>query len=207
MASPYANEPEQRWSEITERLIDEHPLSNEDIVSAVLEAWEGIMKTSIAEKLQIGVDIFPKPQILGNYLHELIPVILERRYPDLWARDVQKKDKDLVCVQNPFYSCEIKTSSNANNIFGNASYGQEDSSNSTSKSKDGYYIAVNFENFNPDNPNFKPRIRKIRFGWLDHTDWHSQGASSGQQARIRPNVRDNKLKLLYNADRGGRLFT
>ena len=203
MASPYANEPEQRWSEITERLINEHPLSNEDIVSAVLEAWEGIMKTSIAGELQIGVDIFPTPQILGNYLHELIPVILERRYPGLWARDVQKKDKDLVCVQNPFYSCEIKTSSNANNIFGNASYGQEDSSNSTSKSRDGYYIAVNFEKFNPDNPNFKPRIRKIRFGWLDHT----QGASSGQQASIRPNVRDNKLKLLYNADRGGRLFT
>ena len=69
------------------------------------------------------------------------------------------------------------------------------------------YIAVNFEKFNPDNPNFKPRIRKIRFGWLDHTDWHSQGVSSGQQASIRPNVRDNKLKLLYNADRGGRLFT
>ena len=145
MASPYANEPEQRWSEITERLINEHPLSNEDIVSAVLEAWEGIMKTSIAGELQIGVDIFPTPQILGNYLHELIPVILERRYPDLWARDVQKNDKDLVCVQNSFYSCEIKTSSNSNNIFGNASYGQEDSSNSTSKSKDGYYIAVNFE--------------------------------------------------------------
>ena len=112
MASPYANEPEQRWSEITERLINEHPLSNEDIVSAVLEAWEGIMKTSIAGELQIGVDIFPTPQILGNYLHELIPVILERRYPDLWARDVQKNDKDLVCVQNSFYSCEIKTSSN-----------------------------------------------------------------------------------------------
>lgn len=207
MASPYANEPEQRWSEITERLINEHPLSNEDIVSAVLEAWEGIMKTSIAGELQIGVDIFPTPQILGNYLHELIPVILERRYPDLWARDVQKNDKDLVCVQNSFYSCEIKTSSNSNNIFGNASYGQEDSSNSTSKSKDGYYIAVNFEKFNPDNPNFKPRIRKIRFGWLDHTDWHSQSASSGQQASIRPNVRDNKLKLLYNVDCGGRLFT
>ena len=207
MASPYANEPEQRWSEITERLINEQPLSNDDIVSAVLEAWEGIMKTSIAGELQIGVDIFPTPQILGNYLHELIPVILERRYPDLWARDVQKNDKDLVCVQNSFYSCEIKTSSNSNNIFGNASYGQEDSSNSTSKSKDGYYIAVNFEKFNPDNPNFKPRIRKIRFGWLDHTDWHSQSASSGQQASIRPNVRDNKLKLLYNVDCGGRLFT
>lgn len=206
MASPYTNQPEYRWSEITESLIAEHPLSKEDIVSAVLEAWDGIMRTRIAGELQIGVDIFPTPQILGSYLHELIPVVLERRYPGLWTRDIQKKDKDLVCVQNPYYSCEIKTSSNPNNIYGNASYGQEDSSSSSSKSRDGYYIAVNFEKFDPNDPTFKPRIRKIRFGWLDHTDWHSQGASSGQQASIRPNVRDNKLKLIYNADRGGRLY-
>ena len=117
MASPYTNQPEYRWSEITESLIAEHPLSKEDIVSAVLEAWDGIMRTRIAGELQIGVDIFPTPQILGNYLHELIPVVLERRYPGLWTRDIQKKDKDLVCVQNPYYSCEIKTSSNSINIY------------------------------------------------------------------------------------------
>lgn len=206
MASPYENQPEKRWSEITVQLIEDHPLSFEDIVSAVLEAWDGIMNTSIAGKLQIGVDIFPTPQILGNFLHELIPVILERRYPGSWARDILKNDKDLVCVSNSYYSCEIKTSSNANNIYGNASYGQEDSSKTSSKSRDGYYIAVNFEKFDPKNPSFKPQIRKIRFGWLDHTDWHSQGASSGQQASIRPNIRDNKLKLIYNAANGGRLY-
>ena len=155
------------------------------------------MKTSIASQLKIGVDIFPAPQILGNYLHELIPIILEKKYPGLWAKDTQKKDKDLVYIENSYFSCEIKTSSSKNNIYGNASYGQEDSANSTSKSKDGYYIAINFEKFDSNNPNFKPRIRKIRFGWLDHTDWHSQGASSGQQASIRPKVRDNKLKLIY----------
>lgn len=96
MASPYANQPEHCWNEITEHLIAEHPLSEEDIVSAVLEAWDGIMQTRIAGELQIGIDIFPTPQILGNYLHELIPVILERRYPGLWSRDIMKKDKDLV---------------------------------------------------------------------------------------------------------------
>ena len=197
MASPYANQPENQWSEITEELITKHPLTEEDIISTVLEAWEGIMKTSIASQLKIGVDIFPAPQILGNYLHELIPIILEKKYPGLWAKDTQKKDKDLVYIENSYFSCEIKTSSSKNNIYGNASYGQEDSANSTSKSKDGYYIAINFEKFDSNNPNFKPRIRKILFGWLDHTDWHSQGASSGQQASIRPKVRDNKLKLIY----------
>lgn len=206
MASPYDNQPESLWADITAQLIAEHPLSNEDIVSAALEAWDGIMRTRIADELQIGVDIFPTPQILGNYLHELIPVVLARKYPGMWSRDLQKKDKDLVCEQSPYFSAEIKTSSHRNNIYGNASYGKEDSSNSSSKSKDGYYIAINFEKFDPANPDFKPQIRKIRFGWLDHSDWHSQGASSGQQSSIRPNVRDKKLKLIYDIDQGGRLF-
>lgn len=200
MISPYKDQPEDKWYEITEELITKHPLTENDIIDAVLEAWEGIMKTSIAGELKIGVDIFPTPQILGNYLHELIPIILEKKYPGLWTRDSNKKDKDLVYVKNPYFSCEIKTSSNKNNIYGNASYGQEDSASSTSKSKDGYYIAINFEKFDSSNPTFKPCIRKIRFGWLDHTDWHSQGASSGQQSSIRPNVRDNKLKLIYCVD-------
>ena len=67
MESPYANQPEYLWSEITERLITEHPLSEENIISAVLEAWDGIMNTRIAGELQIGIDIFPSPQIIGNY--------------------------------------------------------------------------------------------------------------------------------------------
>ena len=172
----------------------------------VLESWDGILKTKIAGELQIGVDIFPSPQILGNYLHELIPVFLEKKYPGKWTRDLEKKDKDLVCVTDAKFSSEIKTSSNPNNIYGNASYGQEDSSNASSKTKDGYYIAVNFEKFNPKDKKFVPRIKKIRFGWLDHSDWHSQSASSGQAATISPAVRDNKLMLIYDADKGGKQY-
>lgn len=177
--SPYEKLSENEWANKTKELVNEHPLTNDDIVEVVLEAWEGILKTKIAGELQIGVDIFPSPQILGNYLHELIPVFLAKRFPGEWTRDLEKKDKDLVYTKNPYYSAEIKTSSNPNNIYGNASYGQEDSANSSSKTKDGYYLAVNFEKFNPSNKNFVPRIKKIRFGWLDHTDWHSQSASSG----------------------------
>ena len=117
---------------------------------------------------------------------------------------LKKKDKDLVCVTNSYYSVEIKTSSNANNIYGNASYGQEDSANASSKTKDGYYLAINFEKFIPSEKNFIPRIKKIRFGWLDHSDWHSQNASSGQAATISPIVRDNKLLLLYDVNKGGK---
>jgi len=202
--SPYENLPEIQWKETTKRLINDHPLSQDVLISTVLEAWDRILRTKIANELQIGIDIFPTPQILGNYLHELIPVLLEKKYPGQWTRDIEKKDKDLVCVTNPYYSVEIKTSSNANNIYGNASYGQEDSANASSKTKDGYYLAINFEKFVPSEKNFIPRIKKIRFGWLDHSDWHSQNAPSGQAATISPIVRDNKLLLLYDVNKGGK---
>ena len=76
--SPYEGKPIEEWSSITRKLVDEHPLSPQQIVDVVLESWEGIMKTKIAQELQIGVDVFPSPQIMGNYLHELIPVILAK---------------------------------------------------------------------------------------------------------------------------------
>lgn len=206
MTSPYAGHPVAQWAQITRELVEDYPLQPNEIVDAVLTAWDGILRTRIADELQIGVDIFPGPQIMGNYLHELIPIVLERKFPGVWSRDFRKDDKDLVYLPDNFYSTEIKTSSNPNNIYGNASYGQEDSSNASSKSKDGYYIGVNFEKFDQAPLGHPPRIRKIRIGWLDHTDWHSQSASSGQAATISTDVRDNKLMLIYDIRRGGRLF-
>lgn len=206
MSSPYKGCPESQWAEITKKLVAEYPLDINDIVDAVLEAWEGILNSNIAGELRIGVDILPSPQIMGNYLHELIPIMLERKFPGEWSRDKEKDDKDLVYLPDHYFSTEIKTSSNANNIYGNASYGQEDSSNASSKSKDGYYIGVNFEKFDQAPTGQMPRIRKIRIGWLDHSDWHSQSASSGQAATISTTVRDNKLLLIYDISKGGKLF-
>ena len=206
MSSPFDGRPQSEWAEITRQLVADYPLGVNDIVDAVLAAWEGILRSRIAGELQIGIDIMPSPQIMGNYLHELIPIMLERKFPGEWSRDIEKDDKDLVYLPDRYYSTEIKTSSNANNIYGNASYGQEDSSNASSKSKDGYYIGVNFEKFDQAPAGQMPRIRKIRIGWLDHSDWHSQSASSGQAATISTTVRDNKLLLIYDINRGGRLF-
>ena len=83
MESPYEGYSVSDWDKITEDLIAEHPLSEEEIVDAVLDAWERIKITKIGGELQIGVDIFPSPQIMGNYLHELIPVIIAHKYPGI----------------------------------------------------------------------------------------------------------------------------
>lgn len=195
--SPYENLNDSQWAEKTNELVNNHPLTPDLIVNVVLEAWDGIMKTKIADELLIGRDIFPSPQILGNYLHELIPVILQKRYPDLWRKEYEKSDKDLVYIPNPDFSVEIKTSSNANNIYGNRSYGQENSANNSGKSKDGYYITINFEKLDSKNPDFRPEIQKIRFGWIDHSDWQPQKSPTGQQALLSSSARDYKLLMIY----------
>lgn len=195
--SPYENLKVEEWEKQTIKLIEEHPLKPDLIIDVVLEAWNGILKTKIADELLIGRDIFPSPQILGNYLHELIPVILQKRYPDLWRKEYEKSDKDLVYIPNPDFSVEIKTSSDKNNIYGNRSYGQENSKNNSGKSKDGYYITINFEKLDAHNPSFKPEIQKIRFGWVDHSDWQAQKSPTGQQASLSKAARDYKLLMIY----------
>jgi hypothetical protein len=43
----------------------------------------------------------------------------------------------------------------------------------------------------------QPKIKIIRFGWLDHSDWIAQRAATGQQARLRPEAYQYKLLELY----------
>lgn len=197
MTSPYNNIDSSNWPAITEKLISEHPIKTDDIIAAVLESWEKILNTKIGDELKIGEDIFPSPQIMGNYLHELIPVILSKKYPGIWRKEVDKEDKDLVYIPNDYYSIEIKTSSNKNNLYGNRSYGQAEGNNTSGKSKYGFYIGVNFEDIKKINP---PKILKIRFGWIDHSDWNAQKAATGQNATLSTLARDNKMKLIYKSE-------
>lgn len=142
---------------------------------------------------RIGVDIFPKPQIMGFFLHELIPLELAARYPMEWRIEKTAADKDIVNIPDDSFSIEIKTSSNPSHIFGNRSYAQGGSL--TKKAKDGYYLAINFEKFTGQKK--QPEIRRIRFGWLDSTDWIGQKAATGQQSRLPTAVENYKLLQLF----------
>lgn len=195
MTSPYDNLPKNEWKQKTRELLDSHPLNESEIVNCILQSWEGILKTKIAGVLEIGVDVFPVPQVMGNFLHEIVPYKLSQQYPKLWRKDKSKKEKDLVYIPNRNLSVEIKTSSNPSGIYGNRSYGQLD--NKTGKSKAGYYIAINFEKFDQENPDSTPRIKRIRFGWLDHTDWKAQSAATGQQAYVIGDAKKHKMKEIY----------
>lgn len=194
MSSPYHSVVRENWDDRTRDLIAEHPLDEKEIVEVVLDSWDSIFKSQLGKKgFRIGERIFPKPQIMGFLLHELIPLEFEARYPGVWRAEASADDKDMVYVPDDKFSVEIKTSSNKAHIYGNRSYAQE--TQSGKKSKSGYYIAVNFEKFTKTRSD--PKIVLIRFGWLDHTDWMGQKAASGQQARLDSFVEQVKLHTLY----------
>ena len=193
MKSPYDNHDISEWKSITNKLINSHPLKTKDIVRTVLEAWNEIFDSSIGN-YKIGIDIFPKPQIVGFFLHELIALKFQTAYPTSWRVEKNVDDKDIVCIENPLYSIELKTSSSDRNIYGNRSYSQN--TETDKKSKSGYYLAVNFQKFT--NSTTHPKIISIRFGWLDHDDWIGQKSQSGQQARLSRDVEQNKLISIYS---------
>jgi len=190
--SPYQGLPVENWEKRTRKLIREHPLGTTEIYDVVLKVWEDIFGSRIGSKpFKIGKDLFPRPQIMAYFLHELIPLEFADRYPGVWRREITAGEKDLVYVRNPKYSIEIKASSSARSIFGNRSFAQE--TDNPKKSKSGYYLAINFEKFGSSK---RPQIVSVRFGWLDHSDWIGQFAATGQQARLDPNVERHKLLRL-----------
>ncbi len=192
--SPYASRAPSEWLRVTESLVDSHPLQDQQIVSAVLDAWNGLFETTIGKHgFKIGVHIFPKPQVVGALLHELIPAEFVALDSTRWRPEERAEDKDIVYIPDDRFSIELKTSSHPSQIFGNRSYAQAPTKDK--KGKDGYYLAVNFEPFSRKGR--KPEILFIRFGWLGHSDWIGQTAATGQQARLRPETYSTKFRTLY----------
>ncbi|MBO0798127.1 MAG: ScaI family restriction endonuclease [Blastocatellia bacterium] len=195
--SPYfgVDDPGKRLA-ITKDLLASHPLSGPDIRDAVLQSWESIFESRLGSGFHIGREIKPVPQIMGFLLHALIPLELAKNH-DGWRADADSSDKDLVYIPDKRFSIEIKTSTNPRQIFGNRSFGV-DNPGKGKKAKDGYYLAINFDRWQ-DGSTERPRIRMIRYGWVDHTDWVAQKAETGQQSSLPPVVDNTQFLILYAA--------
>ena len=198
--SPYTDKPTSEWLEVTNNLLDTHPLSKKEISEVILESWESIFISQLGGFF-IGQDIFPKPQIMGFLLNELVALNLERRYPNICKNGIAKNEKDLVCLEDDNFSIEMKASSHKDNVFGNRSYAQEQSS-TAQKSKSGFYLTINFEKFGVIS---KPDITIIRFGYLEHSDWVGQKSEKGQAAHLTPNTYKFKLVTIYEKPKGEKL--
>ena len=190
--SPYQGIPKEKWRQVTQKLVNTHPLKSQ-IVQVVLEVWNQIFQSNLGG-FKIGEDIFPEPQIMGFFLHELIALHFSTLYPNTYKRGDAKTEKDLTNTQQDEFSIEIKTSSNPNKIFANRSYAQPQKGNEK-KYKNGYFLAINFEKFT--STYHTPEISLIRFGYLEHSDWIPQKSASGQQAHLALETYQNKLITLY----------
>jgi len=170
--SPYENIPVEQWQEVTHRLVDQHPLRL-IILDLCLKSWQSILHGKINTYLNMLIsDMSISPQATDALLHDVIPEYIHKNI-DGFRKGIGK-EKDIVCEYNDFYSLELKTSSQKS-IYGNRSYAKSDSG----KSKFGYYLAINFEKIDANNP----RILLIQMGWLDHSDWVGQ--------KVRPDSRQH----------------
>ena len=192
LLSPYMNHPESEWLEITNKLIEEFPLSSEVLVSIIESAWEDLYNSSFGNSgLKIGQDIFLPAQATGVILEKLIAVHLAKQYSE-WRGGKTKQEKDIVYTINDRYSFEIKTSSSKSGLYGNRSTGHR--SDNRTKYRTGYYLVINYKL--PKEDDLSYQLWKIRFGWIDDEDWIGQKEASGQQASIGKKLAGLKLITL-----------
>lgn len=190
---PYKGKIVSKWPAITEALVKKHPLETKTIVDVVFKSWDQIFSSKIGDVIKIGEEIALTPQMIGNFLHILIAHNLAIEFPGLWRKESATDEKDLVYIPNNLYSFEVKSSSSKNDIYGNRSYGQITANGK--KSKDGYYLSVNFTKPTKGGDN---HVTKIKFGWLDHSDWVAQASATGQQSHLTLEAKKFKLATLYS---------
>jgi hypothetical protein len=183
--SPYAGKPLSSWLQITDSLIAEHPISPQEILVVAMLSWDRLWTSQIGGKISLDEVELPAT-VVGYFFQKLFAHELKSRYPNIWKGEELKSDKDLVNIQNPYFSTEMKSSGQLGYaLFGNRSYNQiAKSSGMSGKDKSGFYITMNF---------YQKTITLLRFGWIDQDDWIPQGAATGQAAVLKQEVYKYKL--------------
>lgn len=182
MTSPYNDKPISEWKSITNNLIEEYPLSKEEILEVSIICWDKLWTTKVANLIDLKEVELPAT-VIGYFFQKLFTHELQNRYQNIWRGEKDKSDKDLVNIENTKFSTEMKSSGQMGyKVFGNRSYCQ--GSDSLSKAKSGYYITINFTN---------QTLNLISIGWIDKEDWNCQDAESGQAATLPNEVYEHKL--------------
>jgi hypothetical protein len=183
--SPYLEIPISGWKDITKELVNKHPLSKKELLEIVLISWDRLWQTNVGGHVQIK-DVELPSTVVGYFFQKLFTYELSSRYPNVWRGEKERSDKDVVNIQDDYFSTEMKSSGQIGyKLFGNRSYNQKTQSNvSSGKDKSGYYITINF---------IGQTITLLRIGWIDQDDWIAQGSETGQAATLKPDVYTHKL--------------
>lgn len=191
MSSLYAGLQTEQWLSKTKELIAMHPLKLDTIRDVAIQSWGTLWLTRIGEgNSAIRLEEIDVPAtVVGYFFEKLFARELQSRFPS-WRGGRGKDEKDIVCISDPFFSIEMKTSGQLGaKIFGNRSYGQRAEVESTvaKVEKSGYYITVNF---------YGRVLTLLRFGWLDVSDWKPQKAATGQAASLSKEAYQHKLVVI-----------
>lgn len=186
--SPYTNQDVSNWSAITNDLIKNYPIPLNEILEIATLAWDRLWSSLIGEDIKISEVDLPAT-VVGYFFQKLFSHELAKRYPENWRGEIYKSDKDLVNLNDSFFSTEMKASGQRGySLFGNRSYNQESANaDITGKDKSGYYITLNF---------YQQSMTLLRIGWIDQDDWIPQGSQTGQAATLHPDVYNHKLIVI-----------
>lgn len=187
MASPYEGAPVTQWADITQALIEAHPLSLDMIHDTAQASWERLWSTTVGDAA-LGfplVELDPPATVVGYFFEKLFAKELATRFPQVW-RGGKGSEKDLHCLSDESKSVEMKSSGQLGyKVYGNRSYGQKiENTDAAKKDKSGYYITVNFHG---------QTLTRLRFGWIDANDWQAQKSATGQMAGLGDDVYKHKL--------------
>lgn len=187
MSSPYDGKSVDEWLEVTNSLIQAHPLKPDLILDAAIQSWNRLWSTRVGDE-SVGfpfADIEPPAIVVGYFFEKLFSKELATRLPGQW-RGGKGSEKDLHCITDESMSVEMKSSGQLGyKIFGNRSYGQKvENEDAAKKDKSGYYITINFHG---------QQLTLLRFGWIDASDWQAQKSATGQMAGLGDEVYQFKL--------------
>jgi len=181
----YTEANKENWKSITQKLVEEHPLSLDEILEISNLSWERLWSSNIGGEIKL-TEVELPATVIGYFFQKLFALELSNRYPDEWRGEIHKDDKDLVHKKVPIFSTEMKASGQVGlKIFGNRSYNQETQEGTAAgKGKSGYYITLNYVD---------QTITLLRLGWIDQSDWKPQGAATGQAATLADYTYTDKL--------------
>lgn len=182
---PYKDKPKEEWLSITNKLIEQYPLSTDEILEISLLSWNKLWTTKVGNTINLNEVELPAT-VIGYFFQKLFTHELSNRYPTKWRGERNKEDKDIVYIENDFFSTEMKSSGQMGyKIFGNRSYNKESQNTDNSlKNKSSYYITINFSG---------KILTLIRLGWIDQDDWTSQASENGQAATLNQDTYKYKL--------------
>ncbi len=161
LKKPYQDVPTERMRAVATQLVKNHPLRY-CVVDIVLNSWQNILNGNITSKSSSFK--IKQTNVSTNVTEKLIRTVL----PENISRYVKgfragkQNEHDIVCEVDEFYSVKLLAS-----FEKMLAIKIKDAKNNVDEIKTGFYLSVNFENINSNNP----KILRIRFGYLDKTDF------------------------------------